>query len=327
MMKHAVMIMAHKNKEQLIRLIKSLSCESFDIFVHPDKNWQLSNKDLSDIKNCSSNVFLCTKRIHGELDSWSLVSIVLNMIDDAAENEQKTGKEYSYFLLLSGQDYPIKPKKYILSFLEKQYPFPLIHIESYKDEYWVRSKFMLVRWLNKVEEIHKSMKPGLLRKLRVFPLTLAEKLEQKLYGSPYERLKKYNLNIHGGSAWWILPHGLIDYINEVRKNKPKLIKEYSRTHTPEETFFQTMTMTSPFSEYLKDGYPPIYDNSERGDMPCMTYANFITPKNGFCGHPHIITTEDFDRIMGKKALFARKFDINADSKVLDMIDKVIKNER
>ena len=115
---------------------------------------------------------------------------------------------------------------------------------------------------------------------------------------------------------------MIDYINKVRKEQPRLIKEYSRTHTPDETFFQTMTMSSPFAERLST-IPPIYDNCERGDMPCMTYANFITPTKSFCGHPHIITAEDFDRIISKKALFARKFDITVDKKVLDMIDEVI----
>ena len=82
-MKHAVLIMAHKNKEQLIRLIKSLACGSLDIFVHLDKNWKLSREDLSDIAGCADNVYLCSTRIHGELDNWSLVEITLNLIDDA----------------------------------------------------------------------------------------------------------------------------------------------------------------------------------------------------------------------------------------------------
>ena len=319
-MKHAVLIMAHKNKEQLIRLIKSLACPDFDIFVHPDSHWKLSKKDLSDIENCAENVFICSKRLHGKLDDWSLIQIALNLIDEA----MGTGKNYSYFLLLSGQDYPIKSKEYILSFLKEHYPLPMIHCESYEDEYWVRSKFMLVRWMNKIENIHKSMKPGILRKLKVLPYVIAEKIESRFYGTPYDRLKKYKLKLYGGSAWWILPADVIHYINQVRKEQPRLIKEYGRTHTPEETFFQTMTMSSPYAERLIN-IPDIYDNKVRGDMPCMTYANFITPTKSFCGHPHIITAEDFDRIMAKKALFARKFDVNVDETVLDMIDKVIKN--
>ena len=324
-MKHAVLIMAHKNKTQLIRLIKALACPHFDIFVHPDLNWKLSKEDLSDIENSAENVCICSKRIHGILDNWSLPQIALNLIDDVLNNEKSKDVDYSYFLLLSGQDYPIKSKKYILNFLKQQYPMPLIDADKYENPHWIQTKFMLVRWMHRIDAIHEKMKPGILRKLCVAPYVLAEKFECKFYGTPYDRVSKFAIKLYGGSTWWILPHGVIDYLTELKTKIPRLIKEYKRTWTPDETFFQTITMNSPFSKYLTAEYPPIYD-TEPGSQPCMTYANFITPTKSFRGHPHIITTEDFDRIMAKKALFARKFDINVDSKVLDMIDIRIKNE-
>lgn len=37
-MKHAALIMAHKNKEQLIRLIKAIATDNIGIFFHLDKN-------------------------------------------------------------------------------------------------------------------------------------------------------------------------------------------------------------------------------------------------------------------------------------------------
>jgi hypothetical protein len=90
-MKHAVLIMAHKNKNQLIRLIQSLSCDSFDFFIHPDARWNLSEQDLCEIQDCADNVHITSKRIHGELDHWSLPQISLNLIDDAIEYQNKTG--------------------------------------------------------------------------------------------------------------------------------------------------------------------------------------------------------------------------------------------
>lgn len=33
-MKHAVLIMAHKNKEQVIRLIRALACDEFDFLCY-----------------------------------------------------------------------------------------------------------------------------------------------------------------------------------------------------------------------------------------------------------------------------------------------------
>ena len=43
-MKHASLIMAHKNKEQLIRLIKAVSTDNIEVFVHLDKKWKLKKQ-------------------------------------------------------------------------------------------------------------------------------------------------------------------------------------------------------------------------------------------------------------------------------------------
>ena len=52
-MKHAALIMAHKNKRQLIRLIKAMPTEDIDIFVHLDKKWKLTKEEIAEIENSS----------------------------------------------------------------------------------------------------------------------------------------------------------------------------------------------------------------------------------------------------------------------------------
>ena len=85
-MKHAALIIAHKNKEQLIRLIRKIACESIDVYVHLDSKWDLSKQDISDIANCVSNVTVIKKRISGELDKWSLPQIALDLALEALKN-------------------------------------------------------------------------------------------------------------------------------------------------------------------------------------------------------------------------------------------------
>ena len=317
-MKHAVLIMAHKNKEQLIRLIRALTCEEFDFFVHPDSNWDLSNQDLKDIETCAENVHLATKRIHGELDRWSLPQITLNLIDDALKLEQKfdTGG-YSYFLLLSGQDYPIRSKSYILHFLEEQYPNPVIDIESYSENTWIASKFNLNHWVREIDKIQDEYSPGIIRKVKVLPYAIGDYFEKCFCGTPRQRLSKLGLELYGGSAWWILSHKSIDAIfNRINR---RIIKAYKRAWTPEETFFQTMLMNSKEKASAKE----LLHENTWGKQNSMTYSNFITPQKGFVGHPHIITTDDFDQIMDRKEIFARKFDMYIDVQVMNQIDEVI----
>ena len=318
-MLHAALIIAHKNKEQLIRLIKKISCPQIHVFVHLDKMWKLSKEDVSEIKECAENVFICKKRIHGKLDRWSLPQISLNLIDEALRAEKRSNVEYSYFILLSGQDYPIKSNGYILDFLKKQYPKPLVDYDPAVEGNWVWGKFQLTKWSNKIDVIQSKFKKGLIRSIAVGFCVIAYKLEKMFFGVPWDKLKKTDIKIYGGSAWWILPHGAIEYVDWFRKNNKKVFRQLKRAWTPEENFFNTIAMNSSFKKYVVDN-DPIF-NVGRGNFKAMTYCNFITPSKPFRGHPHIITDEDFDRVMAKKALFARKFDMNICSSVLDRIDK------
>ena len=321
-MYNAALIMAHKNKEQLIRLIKKISCDKIHVFVHLDKKWELKKEDIYEIQNCASNVFLCKKRISGVLDSWSLPQIELNLIDTALKHEINSGIEYGYFILFSGQDYPIKSNEYILKFLEEQYPKPLIANDIAEEGNWVWGKYQLTKWSNKIDVIQKKHKKGFIRMLLVGFCIMAYKLEKAFFGIPWNKLQKSDIKIYGGSQWWILPHGVIDYVKYQQRHNKEVIKQLKRAWTPEENFFQTLAMNSPYTKYMvKDDC--IFDRG-KGEFESMTYCNFITPKKGFRGHPHIIEIEDFDRIMAKKALFARKFDINIDSTVLDKIEENIK---
>ncbi|WP_279167047.1 beta-1,6-N-acetylglucosaminyltransferase [Thomasclavelia cocleata] len=97
-MVNAVLIIAHKNKNQLIRLIKSLEDNEFDIFVHIDKKWKITKEEIVEIKRATSHVTVLDKRISGFLDTWSLCQITIELIKKALIKN----KNYKYFILLSG---------------------------------------------------------------------------------------------------------------------------------------------------------------------------------------------------------------------------------
>ncbi len=321
--KHACLIMAHKNKEQLIRLIKAVSCPEIDVFVHLDKNWKLSKDELDEIRSSKIGVSVIENRIHGRLDDWSLPQMSLNLISSALKSEKEKKVEYKYFILLSGQDYPIKNREYILKFLDEQYPKPLIDIcEICSDGSWGSKKYLHVREMNKIDKIYEKHPHGLIRKIKVLPHAIKQKFLEKFVKTPFEKLQGLGLKLSIGSQWWILPRDVVVYADTFATTNKRAMRIYRKTWTPDETFFQTMTVNHKLFE--------LYSNDdamwEKGDQQCMTYANFVTPTKGFRGHPHDITTEDFERIMAKKQLFARKFNAETDKNVIDMIDKSIKQD-
>ncbi len=106
-MHKAYIILAHKEPEQLYRLIEKLDDNSSDFFVHIDKKIDLSvfNK-LIDFKD---KVHI-TKR---EESNWGEIGIVKAILS-AFEAIKKAGKVFEQIILLSGQDYPIKSNDYLI---------------------------------------------------------------------------------------------------------------------------------------------------------------------------------------------------------------------
>ncbi|MBC9784004.1 hypothetical protein H1S01_05695 [Heliobacterium chlorum] len=313
-MKQAVLIMAHKNLNQVIRLIRSLSKSDFHFLVHLDSKMDVTDSEFCNLLNCSDNVFIVKKRISGVLDTWSLVEISLSLIELAKQIELNKNIHYSYYLLLSGQDYPIKSVEYITEFLGKTYPKPLIDCTPYDKHNWLYYKFNVIGIREISKYVDSKLNRGILRKIIKLPLIIYGSLLGWVY-----RNFLYDYKLYGGSAWWILPDKVIEFIlHEIKTNGHK-INKLKITNTPEETFFQIMTMASPLSN-LVDLNP-----KDMVEQNCMTYAHFSDEGKPFMGHPYILTKEDFSKIVKLPQLFARKFDTVTDSNILDMIDRHIVN--
>lgn len=312
-MKNAILIIAHKNKNQLKRLIRVLDDEELDVFVHLDKKSKLSSSDIDELKLVSSNVCILDKRLSGFLDTWSLCQITIELAKKAIEKNSN----YSYFILLSGQDYPIKPIKYIKKYLKEMYPKPIIDCTPMKKDNWIYSGFKWIRIHPYYRVVEKMTHNKVLRKFLLMPIYFIQILITFIMKSPYKRLKKLKCELYGGSAWWILPREIIlDCIKEVENNS-KIVKAFKLKNTPEETFFQTMSMKSKYKNMIDLNKPDaILQN-------CMTYAYFFDNNHKPTGHPYIFNAGNFDMLKNRKELFARKFDMDIDNEILNLIDEFI----
>lgn len=135
----AAMIMCHKNLEQVHRLVQALSHPEIDIFVHID---QKCTEDYQITRANSGALYFVENRISGYLDDRSLIDITLSMIKLAKSVEEKKCKHYEYFMLLSGQDYPIRDMSFIVKSLGKSYPTPFIDCNGGgKNNPIIQSKF------------------------------------------------------------------------------------------------------------------------------------------------------------------------------------------
>ncbi len=317
---NVVMIMCHKNPEQVIRFASKCLTEKTDVIIHCDSSMEDSQfQKIKEFSEKIRGVHLTNQRIHGELDRRTLVDIAMLMVLKAKslENERK---HYDYFLLCSGQDYLIKSMDFIEKELESAYPKPFIDCTPYSKNNWVFHKFNTNRMLLDYEEWIRS-KSGIIRKLARLSQILLRyiyKLRKKL---SYDKLIQSKVDLYGGSAWWILPDKIISFICREYCEKENAIQQLllDDSVTPEETYFQIMSMCSPLKEMVDIN--PV----DMVEQNCKTWAYFSDDDKPFKGHPYIFTEKEFEKIKNSDCWFARKFDIYENSDILDMVDNELLN--
>ena len=109
MKKHAYLIMVHKNIEQVQRLVNALDSEYNDIYIHIDKKYHC---DKQKITTSFSKLYIFSN-IDVKWGDYSIVECELLLLKKAINGN------YSYYHLLSGEDFPIKKKSEIYNFFEK----------------------------------------------------------------------------------------------------------------------------------------------------------------------------------------------------------------
>lgn len=313
-MRHVFLIIAHKNINQLQRLIQHLQSDRVDIYIHFDSKWNISQNEIKKFVESFQNTYAIEDRISGVLDTWSLVEIAMKLIEAANRESKKNGYHYGYYYLLSGQDYPIKPLKYILDFLDAQYPIPLIDCTPETKTNWIHSVFKRIRHVNLYNKINRISENPKIQKICKIPLYVYQEIETLVVGSPYKHLTDMGIKLYGGSAWWCLPEKVIVDILQTWNENTRLIKYFSKATTPEETFFQTMIMGSSLADRV------VVNEPNETKQNCMTFAYFQDIDKPATGHPYIFTVNEFEKISKLHHLFARKFDIEIDSDILDRID-------
>jgi len=117
----------------------------------------------------------------------------------------------------------------------------------------------------------------------------------------------HNLRPYGSSQWFCLPRRFIDFILAFISDEPRILDFFRRSRIPEEIFFSTIIMNSKLSGQVIN------------DDKC--YVRWSPKPNR--SHPLILETKDFNELKVSSDLFARKFDIEVDENILDLLDKEI----
>jgi hypothetical protein len=278
------LILAHKNLSQLDRLISALDHEQTKFFIHIDK--KVPGREILNYRFLTNkNVTLLKSRIPVKWGGFSMVMATIKLLQAASAGNS------GYYVLLSGEDFPLQPNANIHRFLSASYGKEYLYYAKLPYEGWHNGGMDRVDYYWMGDHIE----PGISKIFLTFQ-------KENLLKRPYFE----NFPPYGGSQWWCLTHECIQYILRFIRHNPVLIEYFKYTLCPDEVFFQTIIMNSPFKEQA------INDN--------LKYIVY----HGNANHPTLFEANDFSVLINSGKLWSRKFDITHDSVILDKIEAHLK---
>ncbi|MBE6051518.1 MAG: glycosyl transferase [Clostridium sp.] len=282
--KHAYLIMAHSNIEQLNFLLETLDSKYADIFLHIDIKSEIDKDSIIKLK--FSNIEII-KEVSVFWADFSQVECELLLLKRAVK------KGYSYYHLISGLDFPLMSTEKIYRKLESCNKL-FIHFTTEEN---LNETISFVKYYScfqkKLHIVNRGKQFSIYKVINKLSL-----LCQKVIG--INRIQS-NLQIKKGANWFSIPNDFAEYII---KNEPFIYKQFSNTRSADEFFVQTLVYNSSFRNRI---YHFKQDDSYESCLRVIDWKR---------GTPYIFTCKDIDELKSSKMIFARKFDYNVDKKVL-----------
>ena len=235
-MRHAFLIIAHNNWEQLKKLVQLLDAENHDIYIHIDKKSKDFKADkFLEITN-KSRIF-----IYQEYEvfwgGFSQVQVELFLFEKAY------ALQYDYYHLISGADLPLKNNKDIDTFFErnKGKEFILFDEDKLKNDPEISRRAKYYHFLqNYRRRFSQKWKNDFFTFLERVSLVF-----QILFR--VNRVKDLDWEIKYGSNWVSITN---DLVTEILKQREKITKVFSCTNCADELFVQTVAYNCEFKDKL-----------------------------------------------------------------------------
>lgn len=279
MKRHAFLIIAHSNEDDLINLVKSVDFEFNDIYIHIDKKWK--NCNYEKIKSAAkySSVIFSEQRISVVWGGASQIKTELLLFELALRYG-----DYQYLHLLSGQDICIKNPLQLHEFFDTNEGKEFICFcgKDWQEKSQERVKYYyLNRGRNKIKSMFNKIYLGIQKVLHI------------------NRLKKINMVICGGSNWVSITS---DFANYLISNKKHILKTFSHSFCADELYKQTYAFNSKYKNNIY--YLNLSEKNDDSDLNMyianMRYIDWVR------GKPYLFNESDFEDIKSSPYMFIRK---------------------
>lgn len=273
----AYIVLAHRFPEQVVRLIDRLASDQSRFYLH----WDATSRDdelqmilqrldsLADVRP--------VRRIPCHWGTYSILEATLEGVRAACSDNGS----FDYLVLLSGQDYPIKPSAAIQDFFSKSNGRSYVHHVPFPKPDWD-----LGGW----PRIHRRHYP---------PGTFAGVRGRLVSRWLPRRSFPASIQPHGGAQFWALSSQDAGYLEEFSRNNPRVLRFFKHVFVPDEIYIQSVMGSSPMRDNLTND--------------CLHFLEWQRPGN-------VLLASDLPSLRRSPYLFARKFEMSVDPEVFDLID-------
>ncbi|WP_175404141.1 beta-1,6-N-acetylglucosaminyltransferase [Mucilaginibacter sp. PPCGB 2223] len=227
------------------------------------------------------NVYFIEDRIDIKWAGYTTVQAALSCIRQVVAS----GIKYDFLNLVTGQDYPIKPAAYISDFLQQNTGSEFMLFQDFETD-WTEAKA-------RVDRYH----------FTDLGFKGRHRLEKIVNFFTFKRKLPVDMHLYGKETFWTLSLDCAAYVANYIDGNKKLSRFLRYTWGSDEFIFQSIIMNSDFKDRV------VNKNYRYIDWPPGS------------ARPKVLLTEDYDRIMASDSLFGRKFDINTDEHILDLLDR------
>lgn len=232
-------------------------------------------------RNVKKSGLFFTKRIDVRWGDYSLIQCELLLLESAI------GRRYQYYHFLSGQDLPLKSQEEILLFFDS-----------------IQGKSVVGLWDDT------AVQKMIYSRIRLYTLfqdgkwrNYAYKIQERL---GVNRLKD-NMKYGAGVNWVDVTHELAEYI---LSHKRFIKKHFSYGKAADELFIPTLVLNSEFIDKIYKG---------EGSSLGLRHLDFARGPDG--SRTYTFLSGDFEELKNSKALFARKFEEEADAVIIERVLK------
>jgi len=287
-MKHAFLIIAHGNFTHLLRLLNQMD-SNCQVYIHLDRKLLPSKQEHETLSD-----FSVVKGIYSRYKiNWggfNMLKASLFLLKKAVKDDNNC-----YFHLLSGQDYPVKPITDFTKFMEENKGKEFLEYHTLPYSRWENSTFRRYEYYYFHDLFNYRTHKGYHRILKALRFQMKWNIKR--------RIPDHFETIYGGCCWFSLSRECICYLLAYTRKQPAFYRRLKFTFVPEETYFHTVLLNSPFKEHVVNRSLRYVD---------WRYRNGNYPSN--------LDESDFELLCTTDAFFARKFKEGISDGLMNLID-------